>query len=351
MLRLSRETDRIGHIAQKLYAWRAIPGSSATEVDAKPDALINGLAALNDHVKIKYGPQAVAEPGLLTGTFRTRRRPVAHISVSLLILTGNRRMIHPERGDISLIEHFVDTIIKRTNHPNYEIVVVDNSTLTSDQIKDFRRLGARVANFDYSQNFNYSAKANFAIRSARYENIVLLNDDMEVIREDWLTSLLELSTDPEIGAAGARLLHADGSIQHVGVVLGVNGGAAHVYHGYPRDFVGYNAFTHIIRNYSAVTAACLATRRSVVAEIGGFDECFATDYNDIDFCLKIREAGYRIAYTPYAELFHFESVSINRTGQDFDEVSRFGEKWGHILARDPHYNPALTTNGLDFAEK
>jgi GT2 family glycosyltransferase len=132
--------------------------------------------------------------------------------------------------------------------------------------------------------------------------------------------------------------------------MGVNGGATHVYHGYARDFVGYNAFTHIIRNYSAVTAACLATRRSIITEVGGFDEMFATDYNDIDLCLKIPQAGYRIAYTPYAELYHFESASIKRTEQNAAEVARFKGKWASVLARDPYYNPNLTRSGLDFAD-
>ncbi len=351
MLRLSRETDRISHVAKQLYRWRAIPGSAASEVDAKPTALVNGLAALNDHAKIKYGSQAFAEKGLLPGTFRLRRRPVDHVFVSLLILTGNRRMDHPDRGNICLVENFVDSIIAHTTHANYEIVIVDNSTLTSEQIERFRSLGARIENYPHTGGmFNYAAKANFAISRAQRENIVILNDDMEVIRGDWLTSLLELSTDPEIGAVGARLLHADGSVQHAGTVLGVNGGATHIYHGYARDFVGYNGFTHIIRNYSAVTAACLATRRSIVTEIGGFDETFATDYNDVDLCLKIRKAGYRIAYTPYAELYHFESISIRRTEQNPDEVSRFRERWSSVLARDPYYNPNLTRNGLDFAE-
>jgi GT2 family glycosyltransferase len=170
-----------------------------------------------------------------------------------------------------------------------------------------------------------------------------------VINPDWLGALVEYAQDPEIGAVGARLLHADGSIQHVGAVLGVNDSVAHIYHQAPREFVGYNGFTHIVRNYSAVTGACLATRKSVLAHAGGFDESFAVDFNDIDLCLKIRQAGYRIVYTPYSELYHFEGRSIVRSTQNEDERQRFCQRWSDVLARDPFYNVNLSRNRLDFA--
>jgi GT2 family glycosyltransferase len=171
---------------------------------------------------------------------------------------------------------------------------------------------------------------------------------MEVIDEDWLGNLLELSQDPEVGAVGARLLHADGTIQHVGCVLGVNGGSVHVYHSYPGDFVGYNGFTHVIRNYSAVTGACLATRKSVMAQVGGFDENFAIDFNDIDLCLKIVENGYRIVYTPYCSLFHFEGASAKRVSQNVDERKRFIARWSRYMDNDPHFNPNFARNRFDF---
>ena len=159
--------------------------------------------------------------------------------------------------------------------------------------------------------FNFSKKVNFAFSGVETEHLVLLNDDLEVIAPGWLSALLEFTQQKEIGCAGGRLLFPDGRVQHVGMVLGVNGSAAHVYHSYPADRIGYNGFTHLIRNYSAVTGACLATRRSVVAEVGGFDETFATDFNDVDFCLSVRSRGYRVVYTPYCELVHFENVSLS----------------------------------------
>jgi GT2 family glycosyltransferase len=186
------------------------------------------------------------------------------------------------------------------------------------------------------------------LEQARGEHMVLLNDDMEVIASEWLTALLEHSQRDEIGAVGGRLLFPNGRIQHVGVVVGVNDGAAHVYHNSPATLIGYNAFTHVVRNYSAVTGACLATRKSVVAEIGGFDLHFAVDYNDIDFCLRACERGYRVVYTPYAELYHFENQTARRRTACPETQRLFAERWAHIMKRDPYYNPNLTRNGLDF---
>jgi hypothetical protein len=349
MLRCSRLTDNIRHIPKILYRWRAIPGSAAAVVDAKPYALLAGMRALEDHALIKYGPDARVEDGLLTGTFRVRRITGNFPDVTLLILTANATKVLPERGEVNMVENFVHSIIMMTDYPNFQIIVVDNDTLTMEQIVQFGEMGVQVCNFKMEGDFNYASKANYAVKQSRTEDIVLLNDDMEVIRPDWLKSLIELSHDSAIGAVGGRLLHADDTIQHVGVVTGVNGGAAHVYHSFPRNFVGYNGFTHLIRNYSAVTAACLATRKSVVAQVGGFNEKFAIDFNDIDLCLRIRDAGYRIVYTPYAELYHYEGTTAVRTTQNPREVALFNALWPESKLRDPYYNPNLTVCGLDYA--
>jgi GT2 family glycosyltransferase/glycosyltransferase involved in cell wall biosynthesis len=351
MLRCSRATEKIHHIAKVLYRWRSIPGSSAAVVDAKPRALQNGMRALEDHGREKYGAGARAEPGLLPGTFRMRRNNAAgNTPVTLLILTGNAKIDLPGRGTVSMVDNFVDSILAKTRHENYQIVVIDNDTLSIEQKTRFGEINVRVENMIFKDGFNYAEKANFAVIKARTENIVLLNDDMEIKREDWLESLLDISTDGSVGAVGARLLHADGTIQHVGIVVGIHGGPAHIYHNFPNDFVGYNAFTHIVRNYSAVTAACLATRKSVVAQVGGFDERFAVDFNDVDFCLRLVEAGFRVAYTPYAELYHFENSSIKRQSQDPAEAERFRTRWARYIDADPHYNRNLTRTALDFRE-
>jgi GT2 family glycosyltransferase/glycosyltransferase involved in cell wall biosynthesis len=349
MLRLSRRTQRVHHIPKALYHWRATAGSAAAQVDAKPYALKAGFRALSDHVAEKHGDAAWVEDGLLPGTFRVRRKLTASPRVSLLILTNNASLELPGRGHFHMVDNMVDSILRRTAYRNYEIVVVDQTTLSARQIARFRALGVRVENFVGSVvPFNYSTKANYAVRVCRTEHLVFLNDDMEVIEPDWLTSLLELSQDPEVGVVGGRLLHADGSIQHVGCVIGVNGGSVHVYHSYPGDFVGYNGFTHLIRNYSAVTGACFATRKSVMAQVGGYDENFAIDFNDIDLCLKIIEAGYRIVYTPYCSLFHFEGASAKRVSANPEERKRFIKRWPRYMANDPHFNPNFSKRHFDF---
>jgi GT2 family glycosyltransferase/glycosyltransferase involved in cell wall biosynthesis len=349
MLRLSRRTQHVHHIQKALYHWRAVEGSAAAVVDAKPYALDAGFRALSDHVAARHGDRAWVEAGLLPGTFRVRRRILGNPRVTLLILTNNTELELPSRGRFHMVDNMVDSILRRTSYRNYEIVVVDNSRLAAEQHSRFQSLGVRVENFTGPVvPFNYAAKANFALRTCRTEHLVLLNDDMEVINDDWLTSMLELSQDPEVGAVGARLLHADGTLQHVGCVIGVNGGSAHVYHSFPGDFVGYNGFTHLIRNYSAVTGACLATRKSVLSQAGGLDESFAVDFNDTDLCLKIIESGYRVVYTPYAQLFHFEGASAKRATQSADERRRFVARWARYMENDPHFNPNFARDRFDF---
>jgi GT2 family glycosyltransferase/glycosyltransferase involved in cell wall biosynthesis len=349
MLRLARRTQKIHHIPRALYHWRAVEGSAAATVDAKPWALKAGFRALSDHLSAKHGDAAWVEEGLLPGTFRARRKILGMPRVSLLILTNNAELDMPGRGRFHMVDNLVESILRRTAYRNYEIVVVDNSKLSAEQIARFRALGVRVENYTGTVvPFNYAAKANYAVRVCRTEHLVFLNDDMEVADESWLGNLLELSQDPEIGAVGARLLHADGTIQHVGCVLGVNGGAVHVYHSFPGDHVGYNGFTHVIRNYSAVTAACIATRKSVLAQVGGFDEKLAIDFNDIDLCLKIVENGYRIVYTPYCTLFHFEGASAKRVSQNVEERKRFIARWSRYMENDPYFNPNFSRNRFDF---
>ena len=350
MLRLSRRTQRIHHIPRALYHWRAVEGSSAAVVDAKPYALQAGLRALQDHVAHKHGERGWVEDGLLPGTFRVRRRLLGQPRVSLLILTNNGTLEFPGRDKFHMVDNFTDSILRRTRYRNYEIVVVDNGKLSADQVARFRSLGVRVEDFPGPVvPFNYAAKANYALKICRTEQLVILNDDMEVDGEDWLTSLLELSQDPEIGAVGGRLLHADGTIQHVGCVIGINNGSAHVYHSFPGEHVGYNGFTHLIRNYSAVTGACFATRKSVMAQVGGFDESFAIDFNDIDLCLRVIENGYRVVYTPYCSLFHFEGASAKRVTQNADERRRFTARWRRYMENDPHFNPNFAKNRFDFS--
>jgi len=352
-LRLAGRTNRIGHIPKVLYHWRKISGSAAAEVDAKPAALDAGHRALEAFVLREKLPAAV-EPGLLPGLFRVRYQVTGRPKATLVIIASNQVSLLPGRARGLMVENFARSIADGTGYTNYEILVAHDGNLPAETVRRLLELGCRLEEYPGPrQPFNFSHKANWSLRQARTELVVLLNDDMEVMGEGWLEALLEYAQQPWIGAVGGKLVYPGGRIQHAGVVLGVGegGGAMHLYHGFPREFVGYNAFTHVVRNYSAVTGACLATRMSVFEEVGGFDEGFGVDYNDTDFCLSLMERGYRIVYTPYCELYHFEGQSLSRKGQATAELARFRAKWAKYLEADPHYNVNLSRTRFDCAAR
>jgi GT2 family glycosyltransferase len=196
--------------------------------------------------------------------------------------------------------------------------------------------------------FNFSRKVNEGIAAAEGDHIILFNDDLEVIDGDWMTSMLEYSQDPAIGAVGAQLLYPDGRLQHVGMLLGVNGIAAHAFHQHPGTVAGYFGSVIGPRNYSAVTGACLMSRRAVFLEVGGLDEIFPIDFNDVDYCLRVRRAGYRIVYTPYARLVHHESASFGARQQDPAGIAEMKRRWHKEIERDPYYNSNLTREFPDY---
>lgn len=350
-LRISRRTSKIVHIPEILYHWRMIPGSAAAVIDAKPEALDNAFSALCDHTAARYGTAATVEKGLFTGSFRVRRK-LHNEPVTIMIPTDNRSVHVPERGEINLVDHLIGSIRRRSTYANYRILVVDNVNLTPEQHERYEQLGIRIASYDGPRSpFNFSRKANFGFRHVDTELMIMLNDDMEIISREWIESLLELAVRPEIGVVGGRLLYPNGHIQHVGMALGVNGSVAHMYHGFPGDFIGYNGYTHLIRNFSAVTGACMATRSSVIERLGGFDERFAIDFNDVDFCLRALEAGFRNVYTPYCELYHFEGVTAQRASQNVDEAQLFVKRWEKYVAADPYHNPYFAPDRIDYGLK
>ena len=351
-LRASRTARRIVHIPKILYHWRKIPGSAAAEVDAKPVALERAKEALQDHLDAS-GRNAIAVPGLALGLFRVKDAIAAKVPVTLAIFTDNRRAVLPGRGDINLFDNFLESILSRTATTcDMHVLAVDNGNLSREQREKVENHNGEVASYrGPAEAFNFSKKANFAFQHVRTELVVLLNDDMEIIEPGWLDALVELASRPTTGVVGGKLLSHKNTIQHCGVVLGINNNVAHVYHQWPADQIGYNGYTDLIRNYLAVTGACLATRMSIVSEIGGFDEELAIDYNDIDFCLKVFSAGYRNIYTPFAKLYHFEGLTAQRSTQNPKERKIFLERWHNYMSCDPYYNPNLSRQRLDFAAR
>ena len=244
----------------------------------------------------------------------------------------------------------MESLVLTTEYRNYEIAVSHDPNMTASTAEKLTSLGCRLLPYPKPPGrFNFSHKSNWSLGQVNTEHVVILNDDLEVITGEWLSAMLEYSQQPWVGAVGARLLYADGRLQHGGMVLGVGRGAAHIYHRRNAKLVGYNAITHLVRNYSILTAAVVATRMSVVEKIGGYDENFAMDYNDVDFCMKLMALGYRVVYTPYAQLYHFEGQVMIRTGQLDREAAKFVDKWRPWVDADPHYNINLTRKRLDFS--
>jgi GT2 family glycosyltransferase len=228
----------------------------------------------------------------------------------------------------------VESIVARTVYPHYEIVVADNDSREPETRAYYETMPGRVV--PYPGPFNYSAINNFAVKQTDAPWILLLNNDIEVINPDWLTSMAEHIQRPEVGAVGAKLLYPDGTVQHAGVVLSPRGTALHAYAQAPANSWENGGYLQLIRNYSAVTAACMLTKRDLFDRVGGLDEIqFAVTYNDVDYCLKLREAGYQIVYTPFAQLHHYESASRGRGKGNPAEGRALRARWPEATTADP----------------
>lgn len=340
--------DRIRHIPRVLYHWRSHSDSTAQAGANKGYAALAGQRALNDHLeRIDVSGTVDILP---TGMYRVRYKlPEAPPKVSLII---------PTRNGLALIRQCVDSIRDKTTYPNYEIIIVDNNSddrLTLDYFDSLKH-DDRVIIIRDEQPFNYSAINNRAVARANGDYIALVNNDIEVITPEWLDEMMALAVQPDVGAVGARLWYPDGRLQHGGVILGIHGVAGHSHKMLPRGAHGYFGRAELIQALSAVTAACLVIRKSTFELVGGLNEQnLKVAFNDVDFCLKVREAGFRNVWTPYAELYHHESASrgFEDTPEKQDrfrsEVSYMLNTWKEHLQVDPAYNPNLTLAGDDFS--
>jgi O-antigen biosynthesis protein len=343
VLRVSELTspDRICHIPAILYHWRSIPGSIADNTSVKPYAQTAGERAVRDSLLAK-GVDAHVASGAIAATYRVHYAlPVPPPLVSIIIPTRDRH---------DLLRQCIGSIQARSSYTRYELIVVDNQSEELETLAYLRELGesgtARVLN--YNRPFNYSALNNEAVKEAKGELICLLNNDVEVLSSGWLTELVGLALQPGVGAVGAKLYYPDGTIQHAGVVTGLFGLAGHAYRFSARGTPGYFGQLLLAREVSAVTAACLVVRRSTFLEVGGLNEVeLKVAFNDVDFCLRVRELGYRNMWTPYAELVHHESAT---RGSDeapekrlrfARETAYMRKRWAHVLPNDPHHNPNL----------
>ncbi|MCX7512887.1 glycosyltransferase [Frateuria hangzhouensis] len=339
--------DEIGHVSRVLYHWRAIPGSTSVGVGEKNYARDAGLKAIENHLA-RIGTRAsVQEVGGQPGHFRIHYQLDDQPKVSIII---------PTRDGLSLLRRCVDSILEKTTYPNYEIVIVDNQSTDPATLEYFISVvqDSRVRVLEYDHPFNYSAVNNFAVSNTGGELIALVNNDIEVITPGWLEELAGHAIRSDIGCVGAMLYYPNDTIQHAGVVLGVHGVAAHIYCGKPKGWPGQMGRAGLTQSLSAVTAACLMVRREVYEQVGGLDEKLRVAFNDVDFCLRVREAGYRNVWSPFAELYHHESASRGqedspeKKARFAGEVEFMQERWGQQLMNDPAYNPNLSISDTPF---
>jgi O-antigen biosynthesis protein len=274
-------------------------------------------------------------------------------------------LVIPTRNALALVRRCVDSLLEKTTYPSFEILLVDNGSDDPAALAYFATLAdgshplltprhtARVLRYDGV--FNYSAINNFAVREAAGDVIGLMNNDLEVITPDWLEEMASQALRPAIGCVGAMLYYPNDTIQHAGTVLGVGGVAGHAFRDFARGTEGRFNRARLVQNYTAVTAACLVIRKAIYGQVGGLDEeTLAVAFNDVDFCLKVRAAGYRNLWTPFAEFYHHESASRGaddtpeKENRFRTEVEAMLERWGQALQYDPAYNPNLTLELNDF---
>lgn len=335
------EASQIIHIPRILYHWRVLPGSTSLAVGEKPYAQKAGERALNDYLcSSGLGGYARSLPH---GGYRVQAPLPAEQPLVTLII--------PTRNAATLVETCISSILSKTAYQNYNILLVDNGSDDSTALNLFERLSAnpKVQVLRDARPFNYSALNNAAVDQADGEFVCLLNNDVEVISPAWLGEMVSLARRPGVGAVGARLWYPDEALQHGGVIIGLGGVAGHAHHRIGRESAGYFGRGVITQCFSAVTGACLLVLKRTYQDIGGLNENdLAVAFNDVDFCLRLQEFGLRNIWTPYAELYHHESVSrgLDDTPdkrQRFQaEVAYMQQRWGSKLKSDPYYNPNLS---------
>lgn len=345
-LRFTEQTDHIYHIPRILYHWRIIEGSTSMGASQKNYAYLAGKKALEDAVK-RRGYRAMVEEVEDVPYYNVNFQPNRDSLISIII---------PTRDKADVLRRCLESIYEKTTWKNYEIIVVDNNSEEKATFRLFEEY-QKKENFKVLRMeipFNYSKLNNAAVKEAKGDLILLLNNDVEVITEDWLERMAGEAQRKEIGAVGAKLYYPNDTVQHAGVVLGVGGVANHAFATAVKADAGYHARLRIRFNYSAVTAACLMVRREVYDQVGGLEEELQVAFNDVDFCLKILKAGYRNLMVPDAELYHYESLSRGpednpeKMARFLREIKYMEDHWNDLLKNDPCYSPNFSLEMPSF---
>ncbi len=367
ILRLTDNAEKIVHVPRLMYYWRCHSGSVASGIEAKPYAIEAAKGAVAEHLR-KHGYEhfRIESTRAFETIFRIRYQIIGTPKISIVIANKDHA------GEL---RRCVTSILEKSTYDNYEIVIVENNS-TTGEIRDYytsllgyeyaaaaevqRSLDGKTAVVTYNGAFNYSAVNNLGVKHSTGEYLLLLNNDTEVITVNWMEELLMYAQRKDVGAVGAKLYYGDRTIQHAGVVIGLGAHrtAGHTHYKQHRQNLGYMGRLCYAQNVTAVTGACLLVKKSLYEEAGGLDEGFAISLNDVDLCLKLRERGLLNVFTPFAELYHYESVSrgLDDNGEKAERYNResacFREKWAAQLeAGDPYYNPNFSLDRSDFSLK
>ena len=339
--------DYVIHIAKILYHWRMTETSTALAgKNAKSWAYDNQKKVIQDYLERRDFEGKVVK-GIYEGSWRVRYEIKDNPKVSIAI---------PFKDKIELLQKVIPSIIEKTKYSNYEIVLVNNESKedrTFEYLEEIsKKENIRVINYD--KPYHFGKLYNWVANEIDSEYLLMLNNDIEVLSEGWLTSMLEMCQLPEVGLVGAKLYYPDGSIQHAGIIVGLGDGAGHAYRALPGNTHGFDSPVVTIKNYISVTSACSMIKTQLFRDMGGFDEGLEPVFQDVDLGIKLYDEGYFNVYTPYAELIHYESVSRLKKNQINDEVKDrkcaaiLKKKWPKYFGNDPFYNPNLSKNHEDF---
>lgn len=340
ILRAIENTNKILHIPKVLYHWRVHQNSTAMISDAKPYAYEAGIRAISDHLERQGLHAKVTHGGDMHGVYQVEYEVEGNPKVSILI---------PNKDSVKLLKNCINSILNLTTYKNYEIIIIENNSEKEETFRYYKELEKieKIIIINYPEKgFNYSKIINYGVKNCDGEYVVQLNSDTKLMTPNWLEKFIGYGQRKDIGAVGARLYYKDKSIQHAGISVGIQGLAANLFVNTPKGVHAYFGRECTTRNVSAVTGACLFSKRSIYEEVGYMDEeRFSVAFNDVDFCLKIRSKGYLIVYNPYIEFIHYESKTrgYENTPQKkarFEkESNNFKNKWGKVLKHeDPYYN-------------
>lgn len=353
ILRLTTKAEKVCHVPKALYYWRSHKASVAQDINAKTYAIDAAKRAVHDHIQAVYGMDAKVESTRAFPTIFRIRYPILEKPLISIVI--------PNKDHMEDLSRCVESIVNKSTYPNYEIIVVENNSETKEIFDYYKALehNERIRIVKYEGDFNYSRINNFGVSFANGKYVLLLNNDMKIITREWMEELLMYAQRPDVAAVGGKLYYADNSIQHAGIVIGLGAhrAAGHTHYKDDKMHLGYMGRLCYAQDVTAVTGACLLVEKKQYDEVGGLDETFSVAFNDVDFCLKLRKAGYLNVFTPFCELFHYESKTRGmEEGEKLkrfqNEVALFREKWKTELeAGDPYFNPNFSLDYSDYTIK